>query len=155
MPTGDGGQRSSETWQSWGKRVLCRDMTGAVPSKPILLYDGDCRFCTAGVSRWHKQPIVEVLPVQEGAGVPFGLDPDKPMGAIHLVNDHGAIRKGAAAVFRMMELCGDLGGGVLWNLYCRSGWFRALSDRGYAWVAARRAKLSAVCSTGRCSLGDS
>jgi predicted DCC family thiol-disulfide oxidoreductase YuxK len=130
-------------------------MTGAVPSKPILLYDGDCRFCTAGVSRWHKQPIVEVLPVQEGAGVPFGLDPDKPMGAIHLVNDHGAIRKGAAAVFRMMELCGDLGGGVLWNLYCRSGWFRALSDRGYAWVAARRAKLSAVCSTGRCSLGDS
>jgi hypothetical protein len=93
--------------------------------------------------------------VQGGAGIPFGLAPDKPMGAIHLVNDHGAIHKGAAAVFRMMELCGDLGGGVLWNLYCGSEWFRALSDRGYAWVAVRRAKLSAVCSTGRCSVVES
>lgn len=130
-------------------------MTNVSPAKPILFYDGECRFCTAGVARWKKQSAVEVLPVQGGAGIPFALAPDKPMGAIHLVNDHGVIHKGAAAVFRMMELCGDLGGGLLWNLYCGSGWFRALSDRGYDWVAARRAKLSAVCSTGRCSVGES
>lgn len=130
-------------------------MRQAPSAKAILLYDGECRFCTAGVSRWNKQSVVEVVPVQGGAGVPFGLAPDKPMGAIHLVGDHGETRRGAAAVFRMMDLCGDFGGGVLWRLYLGSGWFRAVSDRGYAWVAARRARLSAVCSTGRCSPGKS
>ena len=106
------------------------------------------------MARWRKQSIVEVLPVQEGAGVPFGLAVDSPMGAIHLVNDRGDIHKGAAAVFRMMDLCGDFGGRLLWKLYNGFRWFRALSDRGYAWVAARRARLSSICGSGRCSLGQ-
>jgi len=122
--------------------------------KPILLYDGECRFCTAGVSRWLKQSTVEVLPVQGGSGIPFGLPANKPMGAIHLVNDQGEIHKGAAAVFRMMDLCGDFAGGVLWRLYAGSGWFRVLSDRGYSFVASRRKRHSAVCGSGECSVGE-
>lgn len=75
------------------------------------------------------------------------------MGAIHLIESSGDVRRGAAAVFRMMELSGDFGGGLLWRLYRGQGWFRSLSDRGYAWVSARRARLSAVCGSGRCSVG--
>lgn len=127
-------------------------MTKDRPATPILLYDGSCRFCEVGVARWRKQSIVEVLPVQGGAGASFGFLADKPMGAIHLVESAGEVRRGAAAVFRMMELCGNFGGGLLWNLYCGSGWFRAFADKGYAMVAARRAKLSAICTSGLCSV---
>lgn len=98
---------------------------------------------------------VEVFPVQGGEGVPFGLPPDKSMGAIHLIDSSGEVLRGAAAVFRMMDRCGDIGGGMLWKLYRGSGWFRAVSDRVYALVAARRAKLSEICSKGKCRVGES
>lgn len=129
-------------------------MTSSCPAVPILLYDGDCRFCTAGVARWKNRRAVQVLPVQGGSGIPFGLAPDKPMGAIHLVESCGTIRKGAAAVFRTMDLCGDIGGELLWRLYRGSAWFRGVSDRCYAWVASRRARLSGICATGRCPGGE-
>jgi predicted DCC family thiol-disulfide oxidoreductase YuxK len=155
MPVTDLGQRPSESWKSREKRVMYEAMTQTQSAKAILLYDGACRFCTAGVARWRNHSTVEVIPVQGGAGIPFGLDPGKPMGAIHLVDGKGELHRGAAAVFRMMDLCGDFGGGTLWRLYRGSERFRALSDRGYAWVAARRARLSGFCATGRCPAEDS
>jgi predicted DCC family thiol-disulfide oxidoreductase YuxK len=121
---------------------------------PILLYDGSCRFCEAGVARWRNQSIVEVLPVQGGGGASFGLPPDKPMGALHLIESSGEMWRGAAAVFRMMDLCGDFPGALLWKLYRSVGLFRTLTDWGYGLVAARRAKLSALCGSGYCSVAE-
>jgi len=129
-------------------------MTKDRPATPILLYDGSCRFCEAGVARWRNQSKVEVLPVQGGGGAPFGFPPDKPMGALHLIESSGEIRRGAAAVFRMMDLSGDFAGALLWKLYCNVGLFRAVTDWGYGLVAARRAKLSALCGSGGCSVGQ-
>lgn len=120
----------------------------------MLLYDGNCRFCTSGVDRWRRRPDVEVVPVQSGAGEPYGFPSDQPMGAVHLIDTDGTIHRGAAAIFRMIDLCGDFGGGLLWKLYRGSGWFRALSDRGYALVAAQRSRISALCGSGRCSVGS-
>lgn len=67
------------------------------------------------------------------------------MGAIHLIDADGTIRRGAEAIFRTMLLCGDRGGALLWGAYRRIGVFRKICDSAYAWVAARRARFSGTC----------
>jgi predicted DCC family thiol-disulfide oxidoreductase YuxK len=129
-------------------------MTKDRPATPILLYDGSCRFCEAGVARWRNQSKVEVLPVQGGGGATFGFPRDKPMGALHLIESSGETRRGAAAVFRVMDLCDDFAGKLLWKLYRSVELFRAVADWGYGLVAARRAKLSALCGSGGCSVAQ-
>src|SRR5208283_4556080 len=38
------------------------------PSKPVLVYDGDCHFCVLWVRRWAQATgeTVEYVPLQEG-----------------------------------------------------------------------------------------
>lgn len=86
--------------------------------------------------------VVDFAPVQSGAGEPYGLHADRPMGALHLVEINGEMRRGAEAVFRMMDRCSSRIGMAAWWLYQRSRLFRVLSDRGYGLVSARRAALS-------------
>ena len=114
------------------------------PRRPLVLFDGSCGFCTRSIGRWRREGEgrVNVEPVQGGEGIPFGFPPDRPMGALQLVESSGEIRCGAAAVFRMMDLCGNLFGRLAWTLYRKVGPFRYLADRGYALVSARRAALS-------------
>lgn len=105
------------------------------------------------MTRWIKagEGIVDFAPVQSGAGEQYGLNADRPMGAVHLVENDGEKRRGAAAVFRMMDLCSNPPGRVAWWLYqwCRP--FRIVSDWGYGLVAARRATLSGMIG-GPCNL---
>jgi hypothetical protein len=95
------------------------------------------------MERWKKagDGILDFAPVQDGSGSDFGLPADRPMGALHLVEATGEIRRGAAAVFRMMDLCGNAFGRIAWILYRRVGVFRIASERGYAIVSARRGAL--------------
>lgn len=122
------------------------------PTKPLVLYDGSCGFCSRSMARWIKagQGIVDFAPVQSGAGEPYGLSADRPMGALHMIELNGEKRRGAEAVFRMMDLCNNLPGKVAWWLYGWCGPFRLLSHWGYGMVSARRATLSRMT----CSLGN-
>ena len=85
---------------------------------------------------------LEFSAVQDGAGEAYGFRSDRPMGAVHLIEVDGRIRRGADAVFRMMALCGSLPGNVAWRMYQRTKLFRILSDWGYRRVAERRVALS-------------
>ena len=111
---------------------------------PLVIYDGECGFCTASMRRWiiAGNGRLEFSPVQDGEGAAYGFLPDRPMGAVHLIEVDGRIRRGAEAVFRMMALCGNFPGKVAWSMYQRVALFRMLCEWGYRQVAERRAKLS-------------
>lgn len=111
---------------------------------PLVLYDGECGFCTASMRRWiiAGNGRLEFSAVQNGEGVTYGFPPDRAMGAVHLIEVDGRIRRGAEAVFRMMALCGNFSGNVAWSIYQRAALFRILSDWGYRRVAERRMALS-------------
>jgi predicted DCC family thiol-disulfide oxidoreductase YuxK len=94
------------------------------------------RWIIAGYGR------LEFSPVQDGEGEAYGFPPDRPMGAVHLIEVDGRIRRGADAVFRMMALCDSLPGNVAWRMYQRVKLFRILSDWGYRRVAENRTELS-------------
>lgn len=98
------------------------------------------------MTRWMQvgKGVVDFAPVQSGAGEPFGLRADQPMGALHLIEVTGEKRRGAEAVFRMMDLCSSTLGKPSWWFYRWCLPFRALSDRCYGWVAVRRGSLSKI-----------
>lgn len=118
----------------------------SIPSRPLplVLYDGECGFCTSSMRRWiiAGNGRLEFSAVQDGAGEAYGFPSDRPMGAVHLIEVDGRIRRGAEAVFRMMALCESFPGNVAWSMYQRTTLFRILSNWGYRWVAERRAALS-------------
>ena len=111
---------------------------------PLVLYDGECGFCTASMRRWiiAGNGRLEFSAVQNGEGAAYGFPPDRAMGAVHLIEVDGRIRRGAEAVFRMMALCGNFPGNVAWSIYQHVTLFRILSDLGYRRVAERRMALS-------------
>jgi len=112
--------------------------------KPMVLFDGECGFCSASMRHWMMAGAgsLDFFPSQSGMGDPYGLPPDKPMGSLHLVEEDGSVRKGAEAVFRMMSLCGSLLGRLAWYLYQHVPPFRITSEWGYRRVAERRASIS-------------
>lgn len=119
-------------------------MDSPAPSKPLVLFDGACGFCNRSMERWKRagEGRLDFEPVQGGAGVAYGFAPERSMGALHLVESTGEIRRGAGAVFRMMDLCGNPFGRLAWLLYPKIRLFRVVADRGYAMVSVRRATLS-------------
>jgi predicted DCC family thiol-disulfide oxidoreductase YuxK len=123
-------------------------MDSPTPAQPILLYDGGCGFCVRSLNYWMRQGEGSVVfsAVQDGSGAPYGFHADQPMGAVHLIETTGEIRRGAAASFRMMDLCGSRIGRAMWFFYLRIRIFRKTSDWVYGLVARHRALLSkATC----------
>jgi hypothetical protein len=120
-------------------------MATSSPDKHLVLYDGSCGFCSRSMVRWRKagEGIIDFAPVQSGAGEAYGFKADQPMGALHLIETGGEIRRGAAAVFRMMELCSSPAGATFWKVYRDVPAFRVLADLGYRLVSSIRTLLPA------------
>lgn len=116
----------------------------SIPEKPLVLFDGECGFCRSGMERWMRvgDGKLDFATCQSGQGEAYGFPANQPLGALRLVERDGQIQSGAAAVFRMMELCGNRAGSAAWAIYKKSSLFRAVADWGYARVAERRAALS-------------
>ena len=76
------------------------------PPKPLMVYDGDCNFCTLWVRRWHQLTgdRVDYLPAQD-SGIPARF-PEIPREqfdtAVQLIESDGVIYSGAEAVFRTL-----------------------------------------------------
>jgi len=116
-------------------------------AKPLLLYDGECRFCCKWIARWEEtgKGVIDFAPSQSGAGEAFGFPASEPLEAVKLIEGEGSILSGAAAVFRLMSLSGNGMGSevgsdnsILWGIYQDFGMFRALTEWGYRLVAEHR-----------------
>src|ERR1043166_8500565 len=116
----------------------------APPVKPVLVYDGDCRFCCRWVARWQHATgdTIEYLPYQN-AQIPLRY-PEIPKEqferAVQLIVPDGTVLSGAEAVFRSLAESGS----DKWLLYFyeNSPPFAFLADVLYRFVAEHRTFLS-------------
>lgn len=76
------------------------------PSKPLMVFDGDCNFCTLWIRRWQQMTgeTVDYLPSQDASiAAQF---PEIPrewfVTAVQLIETNGLVYSGAEAVFRAL-----------------------------------------------------
>src|ERR1035438_10489296 len=76
------------------------------PPKPLLVFDGDCNFCTLWIRRWQQMSgdAVDYLPSQAASiAAQFPEIPHEQFNtAVQLIEPDGAVYSGAEAVFRTL-----------------------------------------------------
>jgi predicted DCC family thiol-disulfide oxidoreductase YuxK len=76
------------------------------PSKPTMIFDGDCNFCKLWVRRWQQATgdCVEYIAFQDPrvANQLPELPREKFETAVHLIEPDGVVYSGAEAVFRSL-----------------------------------------------------
>ncbi|MFQ6044796.1 MAG: thiol-disulfide oxidoreductase DCC family protein [Gemmatimonadales bacterium] len=101
-----------------------------VPTRPTLIYNGQCGFClkwVARVERWDRDREIRLLPLQDAeAELISGRSRDALHEAVHFVRPDGAVFAGARAARELFR-------------YLRGGWpiFAALHVPGAMFLAAR------------------
>lgn len=116
------------------------------PSRPLLVYDGDCQFCRRWIARWQSatSDAVSYLPFQDES-IP-GKFPEIPREdfaqAVHLILPDGSVYRGAQAVLRSLAEAGKER--WLFGLYERIPAFAELAELFYEEVATHREFLSKV-----------
>ena len=78
----------------------------APPPKPLMVFDGDCNFCTLWVRRWQQMTgdAVDYLPAQDPRiAAQFPEIPREQFDtAVQLIETDGSVYSGAEAVFRTL-----------------------------------------------------
>ena len=117
------------------------------PSKPLMVYDGDCGFCNRWIKRWRRRTGEHVDYVafpKSGTGHSFSrrfhrryFEPP-----VQLIVSDGSVFGGAEAVFRSLALSGR----SAWALkyYQRSRVFARAAEWFYRFVARHRKFFSAI-----------
>jgi lipase maturation factor 1 len=120
----------------------------APPSKPLLIFDGDCQFCRRWIARWKNSTgeAVDYLPFQDeeiARRFPEIPRPDLEE-AVHLVLPDGTVFRGAHAVLRSLAE----GGRHRWllSLYEQARGFADFAELLYEEVAMHRTFLSKLDS---------
>ncbi|MFO0972519.1 MAG: lipase maturation factor family protein [Phycisphaerae bacterium] len=119
-------------------------------ARPVLIYDGDCGFCTRQVTRLRALAgeRVEMLTAQS-AGERFPILPQTELlAAIHLVSPDGRITRGAAAILAVLALSGARRWrAAAWG-YSHLPGAAAVCEWGYRRVARNRHRLggAAACA---------
>ena len=114
------------------------------PSKPLLVYDGDCHFCRRWIARWQNATgdAITYLPFQDDSMA--GRFPEIPREdferAIRLILPDGSVCSGAKAVFRSLAEAGKER--WLLRLYRKSPGFADLAELAYEEVALHRSFIS-------------
>ena len=114
------------------------------PSKPLLVFDGDCNFCTLWVRRWQAitGDKVDYLPAQHP--VVAAQFPEIPPGqfaaSVQLIQPDGTVCSGAEAVFRTLANDPRRQWPLRW--YRSSPWLAGLSEWAYRMVAEHRTFFS-------------
>ena len=114
------------------------------PSKPVMVYDGDCRFCALWIRRWAQMTGegVDYLPLQDPrvALLYPELPRERLETAVHFIDTGGAVYEGAEAVFRSLATNPSR----RWWLHLYQGLPLAAraSERAYRLVARHRSLFS-------------
>jgi lipase maturation factor 1 len=109
---------------------------------PLLVYDGDCRFCRVVVDRWRDAIGQQVgfVPYQELPTRFPALGDHDFKRAVHFFPPDGGVNRGAEAVFQAMAYCGRKRW-LLW-LYRHVPPVALASEGAYRLVAASREPLA-------------
>ena len=113
-------------------------MNETSPSLPLLVFDGDCRFCRLWVDYWRRLTgeRVSYAPYQEVSQRFPQISPAAFQAAVHLIMPDGQVLTGTHAVFR--TLAHTAGQGWLLWLHQNLWGFPALAQWAYRFVAAHR-----------------
>ncbi len=118
----------------------------ATPERPLLLFDGDCRFCRRWTTRWRNTTgdAVYYLPFQDARVAQWF--PELPRESleekIHLVETDGSVHSGAKAAVRALSVAPPKRW-LRW-LYEKVTPFARAAESVYGAVARNRTALSAV-----------
>ena len=107
-------------------------------TKPILIYDGDCRFCRLWIERWKRITAdkVEYEPFQTAADRFPQIPREDFATSVQLVNEDGKISNGAKAVFQTLAVVP--GKGWMFWAYCNVPLVSPLCEHCYRFVARHR-----------------
>ncbi len=116
------------------------------PSKPVVVYDGDCRFCMLWVRRWMQVTgeSVDYVPLQDGrvALLYPELPRERLERAVHLIDTDGAVYQGAEAVFRSLAVNRSRRWAL--RLYQSSPWVARTTEACYRFVAGHRSLFGSL-----------
>ena len=122
------------------------EKVAAPPSKPLMIYDGDCGFCMFWIRRWNRMTgdKVDYIPFQDGSLAQKFPELSRAQfeSSVHLIQTDGYVCRGAEAVFCSLTYSG--GKGRLLKLYQRSPFFARASEAVYAFVARHRVFFSTL-----------
>jgi predicted DCC family thiol-disulfide oxidoreductase YuxK len=122
-----------------------RDLTvAAPPNKPLMVFDGDCNFCTLWIRRWQQLTgeAVDYLPSQDPAiGAQFPeIPPADFTTAVVLIDTDGVVYSGAEAIFRV--LAENPKYRWLLGAYVKLPGLAPITERAYRLVASNRTLFS-------------
>ena len=116
------------------------------PARPLLLYDGDCKFCTLWIHRWQLATggFVDYLPFQDPRGAEQFPEISHAQfdSAVQLIMPDGSVSSAAEAVCRSLA-CHPQEQWLL-ELYQHSPVFVRVSETGYQFVARHRKFFSTL-----------
>jgi predicted DCC family thiol-disulfide oxidoreductase YuxK len=108
------------------------------PSKPLLLFDGNCHFCRRWIERWRDLTgdSVEYAPFQETAQRFPEIPGEALEQAVHFIATDGSVSRGAAAVFRSLGQSRSR----RWLVWCYEHvpGFARVTETAYRFIAANR-----------------
>src|SRR5580658_2696138 len=115
------------------------------PSKPLMVFDGNCRFCGLWIRRWRQLTgdAVDYLPSQDPQ-VPARfpeIPPERYRNSVQLIEpEEGDVFSGAEAVFRALARNPK----IEWplRLYYSSPWVSKFTESAYKFVATHRTGFS-------------
>ncbi|HET6998274.1 MAG TPA: DUF393 domain-containing protein [Solirubrobacterales bacterium] len=110
-------------------------------TRPVLLYDGDCAFCTSCVQLLEKRirPDAEIVAWQFADLAKFGVSEEQAADAVQWVEPNGTVRSGHEAIAAVLSTSGPI-----WRLFGRILLLPGISwtaAHGYRLVAANRHRL--------------
>jgi predicted DCC family thiol-disulfide oxidoreductase YuxK len=114
------------------------ETTNASDSKPLLIYDGDCGFCTYWARYWQKltQDRVSYEPYQQAADRFPQITISEFQRAVQYIAPDGKIASAAKASF--LTLSHARGKSIWLALYRSLPGFAAISERVYTFIASHR-----------------
>ena len=114
-----------------------------MPAKPMLIYDGECRFCCRWIVAWKAVTGDRVdYERSQAAGPRFPqIAPEEFERAVQWIGTDGSICSGAEAVFLALATATWYGRMAL-GIYRRVPVFARAAEAAYAWIAARRSRFS-------------
>lgn len=108
--------------------------------RPVLIYDGDCGFCTRSVRLAVRLPVsMSVRPWQEADLAALRTTEDRARHEVLWIDRAGRVFGGAEAVAQLLKSCR-----IPWPVF---GWImsapllRTIAARAYRWVADNRSRL--------------